>query len=72
VDRNFKVGDIVNQPNCPRKGQSIGRVIDVRDYGFEIWVETLTGSPRTYWTFADQLEFASVLDLLITDNDANS
>jgi len=64
----FEIGTLVRF----KQGDSnrhIGRVTAVRDYGIEIWVDTLgppsqvRQNPR-YYTYYDQLEEVSFLDLL--------
>ena len=68
MDRDFQVGDLVYQPDSPWANESIGRVVDVRDNGVEVWVRTLSVPSRVYYTFFDQLALASVLDRLISDD----
>ena len=51
---------------------TLGRVFDVRDYGVEVWVHQL-GPPdqagRTFYTYYDQLEEITVLDILAAPPD---
>lgn len=58
---DFVVGDIVWMPGDE---SSRGRVFDVRDNGIEIWVHPFDGSRSFYYTYYDQLEQVSVLDLI--------
>lgn len=46
----MEINDLVWQPGRP---DTLGRVVLVRDYGFQIYV---LSKGRIYWTFADQLE----------------
>ena len=67
MERDFQIGDLVYMPGAPKGHDTLGRIFDIRDYGLEVWVETLSNPPRQFYTYADQLQFASVLDLLISD-----
>jgi hypothetical protein len=64
---DFAVGMLVWQPSSPWRDESVGRIIDIRDNGVEVWVRTISMPPRVYYTFFDQLEIFSVLDQLIND-----
>lgn len=67
MDADFKIGDFVFMPGAPWALDTVGRIFDIRDYGIEVWVETISEPRRNYYTYYDQLAHASILDLLISD-----
>ncbi len=58
----FQEGDLVWQPG---REESRGRIIEVRDYGYQIWVARLSGR-GAYYTFVDQLEHFTILDMMVS------
>lgn len=64
----FEIGALVRFKYGDRN-RHIGRVYSVKDYGIEIWVEKI-GPPEQltpnpcYYTYYDQLEEVSFLDLI--------
>lgn len=59
----IEVGSIVRSIFGERR--VLGRVIDMRDYGFEVWIESIDPDmPRQFYTHADQIEEVSLLDLV--------
>jgi hypothetical protein len=68
MGHDFAVGDLVWMPESPWPQDSVGRVVDIRDYGIEIWVKTISDPPRVFYSYYDQFELFSVLDQLIVDD----
>lgn len=59
---DFSVGDLVWMPPDPK---TKGRIVDIRDYGIEIWVRPLDPTVQTYYSYYDQLKSLNVLDLIV-------
>lgn len=68
MSRDFQIGDLVYMPGAPKGHDTLGRVFRLRDGGFEVYVGLLSNPNEWYYTHYDQLDFASVLDLMISDD----
>lgn len=61
---DLSVGDVVFMPGAPEGHDTLGRIVDIRDHGMEIWVRTVGNPSRVYYTFYDQVQKTSHLDQL--------
>jgi predicted component of type VI protein secretion system len=61
---DFQRGDLVQMPGDEA---SLGRVVEIRDYGIEIWVQPLDESRPQYYTYYDQLESMNPLDRIVRE-----